>query len=180
MQTPAIKSVLLFFLFAITIVSCDTTDPFQFVPPDFSTVPEAFDYSGVEPETIEPGIEAYILEEGSGQFSVTQRDQVSFVVTLRTLEGEIIYSSFADGSVLPVSNQRVDLIRVSNAIINPRSPQLLYSSGLRKGLTGMKIGEVRTLIVSPEQGFASVRAGLNAQYSESTLQYDIELTNIAN
>lgn len=179
MQLSVLKS--LFALFAIIILSsCDTTDPFSFEPPDFSTVPPAFDYNEAETFTVEPGIEVYVLEEGSGPFSVTQRDQISFVVTLRTLEGDIIYSSFSDGNTLPVTNQRVDQIRLANGIINPRSPLLLYSSGLRKGLTGMKVGEIRTIIVSPIQGYADVTAGLTAEYSESTLQYDLELTNIVN
>ncbi|WP_158278688.1 FKBP-type peptidyl-prolyl cis-trans isomerase [Rhodohalobacter mucosus] len=160
--------------------SCDTTDPFSFEPPDFSTVPPAFDYTEVDPVTVEPGIDVHVLEEGTGTFSVTQRDQISFLVTLRSLDGDIIYSSFSNGNALPITNQRVDQIRLSNGIINPRSPILLYTSGLRKGLTGMKVGEIRTIIVSPEQGYADVTAGLTAEYSESTLQYDIELTNIVN
>jgi FKBP-type peptidyl-prolyl cis-trans isomerase len=45
----------------------------------------------------------------------------------------------------------------------------------------MREGEVRTLIVEPEQGFGNIASGaLNAQYRESTLQYDIELTAVAN
>ena len=179
MYTSVFKS-LLAFAAIIFLSSCDTTDPFSFEPPDFSTVPPAFDYSGIEPIIIEEGIEAYVIEEGTGPFSVTQRDQISFLVTLRTLDGDIIYSSFSNGNALPVTNQRVDQIRRPNAIINPRSPQLLYTSGLRKGLTGMKVGEFRTLIVSPEQGFAGITAGITAEYSDDTLQYDIELTNIVN
>lgn len=179
MQLSVLK--LLPAILAIFILSsCDTTDPFSFEPPDFSTVPAAFDYNEVEPTTIEPGIDVYVLEEGTGLFSVTQRDQISFLVTLRTLEGDIIYSSFSDGNSLPITNQRVDQVRLSNGIINPRSPLLIYTAGLRKGLTGMKVGEIRTIIVSPEQGYEDVTAGLTAEYSESTLQYDIELTNIVN
>lgn len=180
MQTSVLKSVLSLFAFLIILTSCDTTDPFRFVPPDFSTVPEPFDYNEVEPIVIEPGIEAYILEEGEGQFFVTLRDQISMLVTLRTLDGEVIYSSFIDGNILPVSNQRVDLIRPNSSVLNPRSAQMLYTDGLRKGLAGMKAGEIRTLIVSPEQGFGSVTGGLTAQYSESILQYDIELLSIVN
>jgi len=179
MQLSVLK-LLPAFLVIFILFSCDTTDPFSFEPPDFSTVPPAFDFTEAEPVTVEPGVDIYILEEGSGPFSVTQRDQISFLVTLRTLEGDIIYSSFSDGNSLPVTNQRVDQIRLSNGIINPRSPILLYSSGLRKGLTGMKVGEIRTIIVSPEQGYGDVTAGLTAEYSESTLQYDLELTNIVN
>jgi hypothetical protein len=179
MFKSVLKSVLAFFAIFL-ISSCDTTDPFSFEPPDFSTVPPAFEYSGIESFTVEEGIEAYVIEEGTGPFAVTQRDQISFLVTLRTLDGDIIYSSFSDGNALPVTNQRVDQIRRPNVLINPRSPQLLYTSGLRKGLTGMKVGEFRTLIVSPEQGYDGITSGLTAEYSDATLQYDIELTNIVN
>ncbi|TVR28740.1 MAG: hypothetical protein EA390_11250 [Balneolaceae bacterium] len=179
MQPTVLKlfTLLLGFLFIFT--SCDTTDPFSFPPPDFSTVPDPFDFSDAESFEVEDGVTAYILQEGTGDFSVTVRDQITMFITLRTMEGDIIFSSFNDGRTSPVT------VTVGNIVPDPRvfqySPALSYTDGLRKGLVGMKIGEVRTLIVSPEKGFKDLpSSSVNAQYRESTLQYDIQVSEISN
>jgi FKBP-type peptidyl-prolyl cis-trans isomerase len=179
MHTSVFKSVLALTALLFVLSSCDTTDPFSIPPPDFSTVPEAFDITGIQPIEIENGIEAYILEEGTGQTTLTVRDQVSLFMTLRTTDGEIIYSTFNDGRTDPVT------ITVGNVQMNPNvfnySVSLSYTSGLRKGLVGMQEGESRTLIVSPDQGFGNLSEGaLNYQYRNSTLQYDIKVQRIAN
>jgi hypothetical protein len=177
MQPTVLKlfTALLGLLFILS--SCDATDPFSFPPPDFSTVPEPFDFSDTESFVVEEGIEAYILEEGTGQFIVTARDQVSLLITLRTMEGDIIYSTFNDGLVSPIT------VTVGNIVPDPRvfqySPVLSFTEGFRKGIIGMRNGEVRTLIVSPEKGFRDLPStSVNAQFRESTLQYDLEITQI--
>ncbi len=175
----SLVSVLLF------ITSCDTTDPFQIPPPDFSTVPPAWDYTVVEGFDIEPGLTAYILEESQNQFRVTQRDLVSVRFTLRAIgedhgpDGEIIFSTFNNDNTSPISIS-VNSINLSTQIFR-YSVALAYTDGFRKGIIGMREGEERTLIVQPEQGYADLPEGsVNSQYRESTLQYDIELRRLTN
>src|SRR5690625_6441176 len=80
-------------LFAFILISCESTDPWEFVPPDFSSVPARFDISGIEPTEIDEGVTAYIIEgSDSSPFFVTRRDIAIVKVTLRTVEGDIIFS----------------------------------------------------------------------------------------
>jgi FKBP-type peptidyl-prolyl cis-trans isomerase len=179
MQSTVLKSFTVLLLSLFILSSCDTTDPFSFPPPDFSTVPEPFDFSNAESVVVEEGIETYTLEEGSGQFTVTQRDQVTMFITLRTMEGEIIFSTFNDSRTDPVT------VTVGTIEIDPRvfqySVALSYTEGLRKGLVGMKQGEQRTIVVSPEKGFRGLpSSSANGRFRESTLQYDILVTRISN
>ena len=179
MQPTVLKSFTLLLGLLFVLSSCDTTDPFSFPPPDFETVPLPFVFNDAESFVVEEGIEAYILEEGTGQFTVTARDQVTLFITLRTMEGDIIYSTFNDARTTPVT------VTVGNIVPDPRvfqySLALSYTEGLRKGLIGMRNGEERTLIVSPEKGFENLpSSSVNAKYRESTLQYDIEVTQISN
>jgi predicted small lipoprotein YifL len=178
MQSPSLKILFLIIAASLfTITSCDTNDPFSFPPPDFSTVPDAYDIDGLEPLEIEEGITAYIHEEGDGFGTVTVRDDLLLFITVRTLDGDIIYSTYNDARVEPTS------IRVSSIQLNPSvfsyNIQLSYTSGLRQGLLGMKEGERRTLIVQPEQGYGDLPSGAaNSAYSESVLQYDLIVLDI--
>lgn len=185
MQLKQTLSFLSIFSVLIFISSCDTTDPFQIPPPDFSTVPPAWDYTIVESIEIEPGLEAYILEESQNQFKVTQRDLVSMRFTLRAIgenhgpDGEIIFSTFSNDNESPIS-VTVNSINLSTQIFR-YSVALAFTPGFRKGIIGMREGEERTLIVQPEQGYADLPEGtVNSQYRESTLQYDIELRRLTN
>lgn len=178
MKYSVLKVLLPLTLIFFAGISCDTTDPFSLPDPDFSTVPEPFDYSSAEAEEIEEGITVYVLEEGSGQFSVDARDQISVHVTLRTMDGEIIYSTYNDGRTDPVA------VTVGNIALNPNvfqySISLAYTEGFKKGLLGMKQGEKRTVIVSPEKGFGDLPEGaVNSQHRDQTLQYDIRVSQIA-
>jgi hypothetical protein len=178
MQQPFFKPALLITIFTLfTLVSCDTSDPFEIPPPDFSTVPDAYDISGLEGVEVEEGITAYIHDEGEEGISVTIRDDVQIFITLRTLEGDIIFSTYNDARVDPILIRMSDIRLVSNVF--RYNVQLAYTYGLRQGLLGMQEGEKRTLIVEPEQGFADLPEGAaNAEYKESTLQYDIILSRI--
>lgn len=171
------KSFLIFAVSLFTVISCDTSDPFNFPPPDFSTVPEAYDIDGLNPIEIEEGITAYVHEEGDGFGTVTIRDDLLLFITLRTMDGDIIYSTYNDSRVEPTT------VRVSNIQLNPSvfsySIQLSYTFGLRQGLLGMQEGERRTLIVQPEQGYGDLPDGAaNSAYNESVLQYDLILLEI--
>ncbi len=177
MQYTPIKTTLLLAISLFAIISCDTSDPYSFPEPDFSTVPDAYDISGIEPVEVEEGITAYIHEEGEGYATVTIRDDLFLFITLRTLEGDIIYSTYNDASTEPTT-VRVSNIQLTSGVFN-YSIQLAYTYGLRQGLIGMKEGEKRTIIVEPEQGFANLPDGTaNSAYRESTLQYDIIVLDI--
>lgn len=158
-------------------ISCDSDDPFQLPDPDFSTVPPPYDFENTEPVEVEEGVQVYVLDEGSGPFEVTTRDQVSVFLTLRTTDGEEIYSTFTDErtSAVPVS------MRVAGDIQNSFQFSIIwaYTPGFKSGMLGMKEGERRTIIVSPEKGYGNASSGnINAQYRESTLQYDVQVSQI--
>ncbi len=178
MQFTSLKITLLILSVSLlTVISCDTSDPFNFPPPDFSTVPAAYDIEGLDPIEIEEGITAYIHEEGDGFGTVTIRDDLLLFITVRTLEGDIIYSTYNDARVEPTT------VRVSNIQLNPSvfsyNIQLAYTFGLRQGLLGMQEGERRTLIVQPEQGYGDLPDGAaNSEYKESVLQYDLIVLDI--
>ncbi|MEX0647756.1 MAG: FKBP-type peptidyl-prolyl cis-trans isomerase [Balneolaceae bacterium] len=179
MRLPLLKFIPVLLLSAFTLAACDTEDPYSIPPPDFSTVPTAFDYSEADPIEIEEGVEAYILDEGEGYATVNRRDQIAIHITVRTLDDEIIYSSSANSNPEPdqmaVSNiQRVNAVQ----IYERRVPA--YTPGLKAGLLGMKEGERRTIIVSPEKGYEGVsESSYTYQFRDDTLQYDIVLSSIS-
>jgi len=160
----------------ILISGCTTDSGFSLQEPTFDSVPAPFDISEAEEEPVQDGITKYIVEEGRGVDRVVIRDNISLFVTLRNMDGTIIYSSYQNDRVTPnqVSVQNINLRFAQNFNIE-RS----FSEGLRKGLIGMKEGEKRVLIVPPSQGFQNMQSGsLNAQFREDTLRYDIELDAI--
>ena len=166
-----------FFLTLLFISSCDTEDPFSIPPPDFSTVPQPFDTTNVESVLLKDGVRAYIHDEGYGPFFATTRDQVFVFMTLRTDEGEVIYSTFADDRTDPVPVTMRDAGRTQN--IFTYSILLSYTPGLKIGLLGIREGEKRTLVVPPEQGFGNVPENhVSEEYKENTLIYDIRVSSI--
>ena len=177
MYTSSVRAVLLLIAFSILLLSCDTSDPFRIPPPDFSTVPEAYNIENVEPVTIEEGVDVYHLEEGFGPFFVTVRDEVAVFMTLRTDEGEVIFSTFANGNELAIPLS----VRSSGTIQNVFQYSILlsYTPGLKAGILGMQQGEKRTIVVSPEKGFGTASStNTNSEYSENTLIYDITVSSI--
>lgn len=184
MKLTRISVLPLLLILFVLFVSCDTEDPFQIDPPDFSTVPEPYDTSSVESVSLEDGVRAYIHDEGYGEFHVTLRDQVNVYLTLRTESGEIIYSTFSSdrASPEPISMSLADGknpdIHVS---INRQVYTILlaYTPGFKEGLLGMRQGEQRTLVVSPEKGYKNIPTNnINEPYKESTLVFDILVSNI--
>lgn len=159
------------------VSACDTEDPFSIPPPDFTTVPEAYDISNIEPEVIDEGVTIYVHEEGGQNFFVTPRDEVVAYITLRNLDGEIIYSSFANGRTSPVPITMVNAGNLQSVF--QYSVQLAYTPGLKKGLLGMANGEQRTIVVDPDQGFGDVSdSNANTAFREDTLVYDILVSEI--
>lgn len=180
MKLSVLNISILLFISLFAIISCDTEDPFRFDPPDFTTVPPAYDYSETDPVEVEEGVQAYILDEGDGFASVGSRDDVSAFVTLRTVdEGEILFSTLASDNQIPSTIDISAIILRTQLVQNPFSIEIAYTSGLKAGLIGMKEGERRTVIVSPEKGFAEVNeSSTNYEHLNATLQYDIILTRI--
>ncbi len=170
--SAAVVISILFLIF----VSCGTEDRF-FAPPDFSTVPEPYNRGGVEPVSPEEGVDVYILEEGAGPFYLTNRDQATLFLTLRTDEDEIIYSTFSNGSQSPINVNMREAGRHQNLF--QYSVLLAYTPGFKAGLLGMREGEQRTIVVSPEMGYGNVSSGSpNSVYRENTLYYDVRLSSI--
>ena len=167
-------------LLTLVLISCDSNDPFDIPPPDFSSVPEAYDIEGLPSQEIEPGIEKIIHEEGLGSFVVTARDEASVYLTLRTQDGEVIYSTFANNNDVPAGLSVRESGTVQNVVdIRQYSILIAYSPGLKAGLLGMREGEKRTLIVSPEKGFQNVPDGIYVSaFRDDTLIYDIRLSRV--
>lgn len=177
MHKVYIKTLSVILFFFIGFVSCSTNDPFEIPPPNFDAVPPAASIAGITPNQIEEGVTAYIHEEGSGEFFVTVRDEVQAFITLRTDEGEIIYSSF--------QNSRVEPSNISLRFAGDFQNDFTYSvaqtftPGLKIGLIGMQQGEFRTLVISPENGFKNIPSGtLMSQYRDNTLLYEIRISRI--
>lgn len=145
-------------------IGCKGNTGEEFREPDFSTVPPPYDTTGVEAVDLGDSILSYTIEEGTGNFTVVNRDQISVFYTLRRTNGDIIFSTYSDGRTLP------QIVVVGT----------LSVEGLRRGLVGMKIKEKRTLVIPPEFGYANV-SETNPNYflRNDTLVYDVELFNIS-
>lgn len=177
MTNKSTVSILLISLMLMYVSACDTQDPFSIPPPDFSTVPEAYDISNIEGQEIAEGVTIYIHEEGAETFYVTARDEVVAYVTLRSQDGELIYSSFANGGTSPVPIGMINAGTPQNVF--QYSVLLAYSPGFKDGLLGMTDGEKRTIVVEPEQGFGNVsNTNANTAFREDTLVYDVLVSEI--
>lgn len=164
----------------LTILSgCTTDSGFTIEEPTFDSVPAPFNISQAEEEPVVDGVTKYTVEEGRGEDQVVIRDQIAMYLTLRTMDGTIIYSSYQNDSTDPVQSS------IQN-ILTPQPPTVVRfgnfsfdrarTDGLRKGLIGMREGEKRVIIVPPDQGFESIGSGsVNDEYREDTLRYDVEL-----
>lgn len=177
MKKEFFKTISIILSLFIVAVSCSTNDPFQIPPPNFDSVPPPTSIAGISPIQIEEGVTAYIHDEGSGQFFVTVRDEVRAFITLRTEDGEIIYSSF--------QNNREDASNISMRFAGEFQNDFTYSvaqtftPGLKSGLIGMQQGEFRTLVVSPEKGYRNIPSGtLMSQFRDDTLVYEIRISRI--
>lgn len=175
-----LRTVFILSAISLFLISCRTEDPFAIEPPDFSTVPEAYNIENLEPVAVKEGVEIYQHEEGTGDFFVTIRDDVWVFLTLRTDEGEIIFSTFANGNVDPVPLT----VRASGTIqslspFNQFTILRTYTPGFKAGILGMQQGEKRTIVVSPENGFGNVSpSNINAEFRENKLIYDVRVSII--
>lgn len=138
------------------LLNCrDGSNPFEI---DYSTAPDPFSVEGATPDTSETGLITYQLQDGSGPFEVTIRDQVLIYYTGRTTNGEIFDSSYRNGSTSP-GNLSV------NSVVD----------GFREGILGMKEGEKKVLIIPPSLAYGDIE---NHSLQNDTLIFDLELETI--
>lgn len=154
MRTP------LFFWLMIPLVvllaaGCDGSGNPWMSPPDFTTVPELPDTSGIAPVEDDGGLKWYVIREGEG-WSVQAIDIIEGFLTLRTADGEVRQSSWANGRTTP------DQWTVANLPENA-------TEGLYRGVLGMQLGERRVIVVPPQLGYEGLA---------DTLVYDFELMDI--
>ncbi len=173
-------SVIFTLILSFIFISCSSDDPFDIPPPDFSSVPEAYEIENLPTQEIEPGVEIIVHEEGLENFEITARDEVSVFLTQRTEGGEIIYSSFANFNENPAGLSVRESGTIQNIVdIRQYSIMIAYSPGLKAGLLGMKEGEQRTIIVSPEKAYQNAPSGLYiSQFRDDTIIYDITVSRI--
>lgn len=144
--------------------AADTGEEEEPYNPDFTTVPAPFDTTGALKTVLDNGVVTYLIKEGEGTFQVVYRDQLSLYFTLRTANGEILSSSYADSSTSP------RLVRVAD----------LTTQGMISGILGMKVKEQRTIVVPPALGYAGVsETDPNYEFRNDTLVYDLEVAFIS-
>lgn len=153
------KLLSLFAVCAVIFVlqSCDDNDPFSFRD-DHSTVPAPYDTSGVEREVRPNGLIIYKHDEGSGDFTITERDRVLLFYTFRLADGTIVQSTYSNGRVTPNEFQMSGMIR-----------------GFREGIVGLKEGGKRTLVIPPPLGYGN---DSRSQFRNDTLYYDVLIDRI--
>ena len=162
------RSYLLLALLPWLLIGClesssSVVAPTEPTEPDYSTVPAPYDTTGKPVITLEGGTIAYLVHQTDHPFIVQPRDQVAIFLTLRTLDGEIVSSTYSD-SVTTASLVDVQGISVS---------------GLKNGVIGMRINEKRTLFVPPSEGFAGVDSNnVNYDLRNDTIRYDVLLDRI--
>jgi|AntRauTorcE11897_2_1112592.scaffolds.fasta_scaffold00696_6 hypothetical protein len=177
MKISSVFTVIVAILSLAILSGCTTDSGFRIQEPTFDSVPTPFETAQADEEEVVDGITKFIVEEGSGEDQIVIRDQVAFYLTLRTMDGTIIYSSYQNDNENPIQ-------ATIQSILTPRPPTIVRNfsferartDGLRKGIIGMMEGEKRVLIVPPSQGFKSIGSGsVNDEFREDTLRYDIEL-----
>lgn len=152
------------FFFQGCLSATDTGIEEEEYNPDFSTVPEPFDTTGTLKTELDNGVIYYTIRQGEGIFQVVYRDQLSLYFTLRTANGRILSSSYADSSTSP------RLVRVAD----------LTTQGMISGILGMKVKEQRTLVVPPAMGYGGVsETDPNYEFRNDTLIYDLEVSYIS-
>ncbi|MGM0588490.1 MAG: FKBP-type peptidyl-prolyl cis-trans isomerase [Bacteroidota bacterium] len=143
-------------LFGLMVGCTDNPTTPEEEPDDFSTVPEPYDTTEVTPTVTSEGLRIFELEEGSGRYKVVENDVVWVNYTLRDSAGNVLDSSYKNGST--------DSVRFS-------LPGTI--DGFRQGLLDMKEGGKRSLVVPPELGYTENSA--NPAYQGMTLYFDVEL-----
>lgn len=161
------NTLLIFTALLLTSLFLHGCNDDDFYVPDLSTVPEPYLDSKTPIETIEKssGLTIHIFEEGDGQFTVSDRDDILVRYTGRLTNNNIFDSSWIDGFEFPIEFN-------VQAVV----------PGFSRGLIGMREGGVRTFVIPPELGYGSQGGrggqGLAGIPPNSTLIFDVELVQI--
>lgn len=149
---------LLLVAFSILFVSACNNDSNPFVV-DYSDAPPLADTtSALSKVTFESGLVSYLIEDGNPEsFNVVIRDDIIVYYTTRLVDGEIVASSYVNGSTSP--------IRVNN--VGTQSSISFVGEGFAEGVVGMKEGERRVLVI-PE----------SSNTTNQTIVFEIELEAI--
>lgn len=152
-------SLLFLSLVSIMISACGGDD--NIFRNDYSDAPELPDTTNVVSKVIsDTGLIYYVISEGdTTSFDVAIRDDMFVYYTTRTTDGEIVASSFVNGSTEPD--------RVNN--IGSQSTISFVGDGFVEGVLGMYEGERRVLVIPAE---------LNTTSTSETIILDIELETI--
>jgi len=152
-------SILAALLLFVTLNACDWNSGYQFRPPDFTTVPAPYDTTSAHKFNRADGLNVYTLDEGSGDFTITEIDRIYVFYTLRTMDGKIQESTYADGNTTnPVILTMSSLIR-----------------GFREGLLNKKAGSKVVLIVPPALGYGN---SSDHRFRADTLRFDVDIKSI--
>ena len=168
MTVQTMRSLLLLAVLPLILAGClesssSVVAPEEPVDPDYSTVPAPYDTTGKPILTLEGGTLAYLVYQTDHPFIAQPRDQVAIFLTLRTLDGEIVSSTYSD------STTTASLVDVQGISV----------SGLKKGVIGMRVNEKRSLFVPPSEGFANVDSNnVNYDLRNDTIRYDVLLDRI--
>lgn len=153
------KSTVFLVLLSILTLSCGSNKNPFFFEDDFTTVPEPYSTAGITPVQHSNGLTEYVLKEGTGGFTVDNRDEVLVHYTGRKTNGDVFDSSFKNGRTTPAQLQVTGVIE-----------------GFRLGLLNMKEGGKKVLVIPPALGYE----GSGNELSADTLIFDIELHTILN
>ncbi len=152
-------SILAALLLFVTLNACDWNSGYQFRPPDFTTVPAPYDTTSAQKFNRADGLNVYTLNDGSGDFTITEIDRIYVYYTLRTMNGKIQESTYANG------NTTTPAILTMSSLIR----------GFREGLLNKKAGAKVVLIVPPALGYGN---NSTHQFRNDTLRFDVDIISI--
>ncbi len=147
-------------LILAVFVGCDLNSNLVIKPPDFKTVPAAYDTTAAVVKFYRAdGLKVYTILPGTGDLTVSEVDRVRMFYTLRKMDGKIQESTYANG------NTQFPTVLTMSSLIR----------GFREGLLGQKKGARVVLIIPPALGY-----GTNPSHPlrNETLRFDIDITEI--
>lgn len=157
-----------FFLLIVLVLSIVTTyscdDSTYVYEPDFTTVPEAFPRDESKKTVMENGLIVYEVKEGTGPFTVQNRDIINGYYTGRKLSNNEVFDSvYKDGLT--------DYININLGQTNTSTGGFNYIEGFRLGFIGMKQGGQRVVVIPPDLAYG----GTSSNLANDTLVFDIEV-----
>lgn len=171
------RFILILLLTVILLQACEGEDIFR---PDYSAAPPPLNSAeAISDTTLPKGVQIYVIEEGNGPFEVVYKDVIRVKYTGRTEAGDIFVSSYREVFEPEYINSLQNLYPYA---IETQTPQGLRPvppliEGFRKGLLGMREGEVRIIRV-PSELVSRTRSNTGVDLEDKTLIYNVELISI--